>query len=92
MSVPASQFRTTSIQSRRGQSPVVWSISSTRQIVTIFAAHCEGWIDRSYLLGMASPIAPMPLSHEARATMLASERVLARDWLRPEEDEAWADL
>ena len=26
------------------------------------------------------------------ATALASERVLAADWLRPEEDEAWSDL
>jgi hypothetical protein len=25
-------------------------------------------------------------------TMLASEPVLARDWNRPEEDDAWADL
>ena len=25
-------------------------------------------------------------------TALASERVLAKDWLRPEEDEAWRDL
>lgn len=25
-------------------------------------------------------------------TALLSEAVLARDWLRPEEDEAWADL
>ena len=25
-------------------------------------------------------------------TMLLSEQVLARDWLRPEEDEAWASL
>lgn len=25
-------------------------------------------------------------------TMLASETVLARDWNRPEEDDAWADL
>ncbi len=25
-------------------------------------------------------------------TALLSERVLARDWLRPEEDEAWANL
>ena len=25
-------------------------------------------------------------------TMLLSERVLAKDWLRPEEDEAWANL
>ncbi len=26
------------------------------------------------------------------ATHLASEKVLAKDWLRPEEDEAWKDL
>lgn len=25
-------------------------------------------------------------------TALASEAVLAKDWLRPEEDEAWSDL
>ncbi len=25
-------------------------------------------------------------------TAMASERVLAKDWLRPEEDEAWQDL
>jgi antitoxin component of MazEF toxin-antitoxin module len=25
-------------------------------------------------------------------TMLLSEKVLAKDWLRPEEDEAWASL
>ncbi|NOX61918.1 MAG: type II toxin-antitoxin system Phd/YefM family antitoxin [Chloroflexi bacterium] len=29
---------------------------------------------------------------EALATMIASERVLAREWESPEEDEAWADL
>jgi len=29
---------------------------------------------------------------ESLATMLATERVLAQDWNRPEEDEAWADL
>ena len=28
----------------------------------------------------------------ARATMLASEAVLRRDWERPEEDAAWAHL
>jgi hypothetical protein len=28
----------------------------------------------------------------ARGTMLASEAVLRRDWDRPEEDAAWADL
>ncbi len=29
---------------------------------------------------------------DAFHTMLASESVLQRDWERPEEDEAWADL
>ncbi len=29
---------------------------------------------------------------ESRATLLASERVLARDWESPEEDAAWATL
>jgi hypothetical protein len=32
------------------------------------------------------------LEGEALATMIAAERVLARDWNTPEEDEAWADL
>jgi len=31
-------------------------------------------------------------SAEGRQTALASEAVLAKDWLRPEEDEAWRDL
>ncbi|HLX62063.1 MAG TPA: hypothetical protein VKX17_12345 [Planctomycetota bacterium] len=30
--------------------------------------------------------------NDARATMLASEEVLRRDWDRPEEDAAWAHL
>jgi len=30
--------------------------------------------------------------HSARDTAIASERVLARDWLLPEEDAAWKDL
>ena len=29
---------------------------------------------------------------EARQTMVASEAVLRRDWERPEEERAWADL
>ena len=32
------------------------------------------------------------LREEAAATMYASERVLAREWDTPEEDEAWQDL
>jgi len=29
---------------------------------------------------------------ESSLTALASERTLAKDWLQPEEDEAWRDL
>ncbi len=32
------------------------------------------------------------VASETLATMIASERVLAREWNTPEEDEAWADL
>ncbi len=32
------------------------------------------------------------LASERVATMIASERVLAREWETPEEDEAWASL
>lgn len=32
------------------------------------------------------------LQDEALPTMIASERVLAREWNMPEEDEAWTDL
>lgn len=32
------------------------------------------------------------LDAEARATMFATEQVLAREWDTPEEDEAWKDL
>jgi hypothetical protein len=31
-------------------------------------------------------------AHRAVPTALASEAVLAKDWLRPEEDDAWRDL
>jgi hypothetical protein len=31
-------------------------------------------------------------AHQRVPTALASEKVLARDWLRPEEDEAWQDF
>ena len=32
------------------------------------------------------------LEGETLATMIAAERVLAREWNTPEEDEAWVDL
>jgi hypothetical protein len=45
----------------------------------------------SYLAEREKEEAQAKLS-EAFQTMLASETVLRRDWDRPEEDEAWADL
>lgn len=37
-------------------------------------------------------IVPAVTDKKVPATTLLSEKVLARDWLRPEEDEAWASL
>ena len=37
-------------------------------------------------------IEPDETSYAGLETALASEAVLARDWLLPEEDEAWKDL
>lgn len=37
-------------------------------------------------------ITAMKSERKISETMLLSEKVLARDWLRPEEDEAWASL
>ena len=46
----------------------------------------------SYLLERDLADLLMDADTDARATMLASEAVLRRDWDRPEEDEAWAHL
>ncbi|MCS7288323.1 MAG: DUF2281 domain-containing protein [Roseiflexus sp.] len=46
----------------------------------------------SYLLERDSADLRAGADTDARATMLASEAVLRRDWDRPEEDEAWAHL
>lgn len=38
-------------------------------------------------------IVPVPLkSRSAASTLLLSEKILAADWNRPEEDKAWASL
>jgi hypothetical protein len=34
----------------------------------------------------------LKLAHREVPTALASQDVLAQDWLRPEEDDAWKDL
>jgi len=46
----------------------------------------------SYLLERDLADLLMDADSDARATMLASEAVLRRDWDRPEEDAAWAHL
>ena len=46
----------------------------------------------SYLLERDLADLLMDGDTNARATMLASEAVLRRDWDRPEEDAAWAHL
>jgi antitoxin MazE len=37
-------------------------------------------------------ITPVKTTRKISETALMSEKVLARDWLRPEEDKAWASL
>jgi len=46
----------------------------------------------SYLLERDLADLLMDVDTDARATMLASEAALRRDWDRPEEDAAWAHL
>src|SRR5436190_15168451 len=46
----------------------------------------------SYLLERDLADLLLDADTDARATMLASEAVLRRDWDRPEEDAAWAHL
>lgn len=46
----------------------------------------------SYLLERGHADLSVAAEAGARATMLASEAVLRRDWDRPEEDAAWAHL
>jgi hypothetical protein len=46
----------------------------------------------SYLADREGGQASIEEMSEAWQTMLASEAVLRRDWDRPEEDRAWADL
>jgi hypothetical protein len=46
----------------------------------------------SYLADREGRQAGIEGTSEAWQTMVASEAVLRRDWERPEEDRAWADL
>lgn len=46
----------------------------------------------SYLLERDIVALLVDQESDARATMIASEAVLGRDWNRPEEDAAWAHL
>jgi hypothetical protein len=46
----------------------------------------------SYLAAREGQQADIEGTSDAWQTMVASEAVLRRDWERPEEDRAWADL
>jgi hypothetical protein len=67
--------------------------AKVRVQIDVFAEG-ESYIPSNELLEVSVTrrrIIPKPMS-EAYQTMLASEMILRRDWDRPEEDEAWADL
>jgi antitoxin component of MazEF toxin-antitoxin module len=52
----------------------------------------DGDVELKAVKGKISIVAAKVDKKKISETMLLSERVLARDWLRPEEDEAWASL
>jgi hypothetical protein len=56
--------------------------------------HAVEELPSEYLDELAAYLKKMKLraAHQNVPTALASENVLAQDWLRPEEDEAWQDL
>jgi hypothetical protein len=68
--------------------------ASTRQKTLVFVGNQNKTIDWHHLLGIATYSLRIPRTRysEAYQTMLASERVLRRDWDLPEEDAAWANL
>jgi len=51
----------------------------------------SGSVELKAVKGKISIIAAKP-NKRVSETMLLSEKVLTKDWLRPEEDEAWASL
>lgn len=51
----------------------------------------SGDVELKAVRGKISIVAARP-SKKTSETALLSEKVLARDWLRPEEDDAWASL
>ena len=56
--------------------------------------HAVEELPAEYLDELAAYLRQMQLraANQNVPTALASEKVLARDWLRPEEDEAWREL
>jgi hypothetical protein len=63
-----------------------------KPLVTILAYEDYLAIQDELIKQRAKRKARQRTENEALTTMLASERVLAREWNSPEEDEAWADL
>lgn len=71
-----------------------WLNTSAKQQATIFASDeniPSDWAQFFGLTPFTVQTSQMRYS-EAYQTMLASERILRRDWEQPEEDAAWADL
>ena len=72
--------------------PVVPIVENTIVRVEVYPSNeflgvdFQSWATTS-LINLEEVIFP-----EAYQTMIATEKVLARDWNQPDEDEAWADL
>ncbi len=47
---------------------------------------------RNHLIDKSSDFINIQIESESYKTMLASEKVLSKDWNTPDEDEAWAHL
>ncbi|MGH7195222.1 MAG: AbrB/MazE/SpoVT family DNA-binding domain-containing protein [Candidatus Saccharimonadales bacterium] len=52
----------------------------------------NGAVELKAVNGKISIVAAKPEKTKVSETMLLSEKVLAKDWLRPAEDKAWASL
>jgi len=63
-----------------------------KPVVTVVAYEDYLAVQNELLQHRAERRARLRLESEALATMIASERVLAREWDTPEEDAAWIDL
>ena len=77
ISIPAEQFRQVEHLRKR--------LTLTRS--SVFVQAVQQWLKR-----MAGRPSPFGEGDDALGTALISESALKKDWLRPEEDDAWANL